>query len=81
MTDCLPLLFLAELRRYMRLRWSYRLNIVSWVILWLVAFPLLMSTFDAVAGGYAMERRQASLIGFLLWDWSMALLAAIVGSV
>lgn len=81
MTRRLPSLFIAELRRYVRLRWSYRLNIVSWVILWLVAFPLLMSTFDAVAGGYAMERRQASFIGFLLWDWSMALLAAIVGSV
>ena len=75
----LPGLFLAELRRHLRLQWSYRLSTVSWIVLWVVAFPLLMDTFDSVAGGYGVERRQASLIGFLMWDWSMTLLAATVG--
>lgn len=77
----LPGLFLAELRRHLRLQWSYRLNTVSWIVLWVVAFPVLMTTFDSVAGSYGVERRQASLIGFLMWDWSMTLLVATVGFV
>jgi ABC-2 type transport system permease protein len=75
----LPGLFLTELRRHLRLQWSYRLNTVSWIVLWVVAFPVLMTTLDAVAGGYGVERRQASLVGFLMWNWSMALLAATAG--
>lgn len=77
----MPGLFLAELRRHLRLKWSYRLNSVSWIVLWVVAFPLLMTTFDNVAGGYRVERRQASLTGFLMWDWSMTLLTVTVGFV
>ena len=77
----MPGLFLAELRRHLRLKWSYRLNSVSWIVLWVVAFPLLVTTFDNVAGGYRVERRQASLTGFLMWDWSMTLLTVTVGFV
>jgi ABC-type multidrug transport system permease subunit len=49
--------------------------------MWVVAFPLLMTTFDSVAGGYGPERQQSSLLGFLLWDWSMAVLGAVTGFV
>lgn len=77
----LPGLFLAELRRTLRLRWSYRLNTVAWLVLWVVAFPLLMVTFDSVAEGYGLEQQQASLLGFLIWDWCMAVLGAATGAV
>lgn len=77
----LPGLFLAELRRTLRLRWSYRLNTVAWLFLWVVALPLLMVTFDSVAEGYGPEQRQASLLGFLMWDWCMAVLGAATGAV
>jgi ABC-2 type transport system permease protein len=77
----LPGLFLAEFQRYLRVWWSYRANALSWIVLWAVAFPLLMATFDSVAGGYGVEQRQASLLGFLVWDWSMAILGAATGFV
>lgn len=77
----LPGLFLAELRRTLRLRWSYRLNTVAWLVLWVVAFPLLMVTFDSVAEGYGQEQQRASLLGFLMWDWCMAVLGSATGAV
>lgn len=76
-----PRLFLSELRRYLRVYWSYRLDAVTWLLLWIFAFPLLMVTFDSVAGGYGLSGRQASLLGFLLWDWSMSVLQAGAGFV
>jgi len=72
----IPHLSLTELRRYSRIYWSYKLDALSWIALWALAFPLLMVTFDNVAGGYESTGRQASLLGFLLWDWSMGVLAA-----
>ena len=76
-----PALLLAEFRRTIRLRWSYRLNTVAWIALWVVAFPLLMVTLDSVSDGYGPGRQAASLIGFLMWDWCMAVLGAATGAV
>ena len=77
----LPQLFLAELRRDMRVWWSYRLNALSSFGLWLVAFPFMMLTFDSVSGGYGSDQRLASLIGFLVWELCMSVLVATVDSV
>jgi ABC-2 type transport system permease protein len=77
----LPKLFLAELRRDIRHWWSYRLNTLSSMGLWLVAFPFMMLTFDSVAGGYGPEQRLASLIGFLVWELSAGVLVAATDSV
>lgn len=77
----LPKLFLVELRRDMHHWWSYRLNTLSSMGLWLVAFPFMMLTFDSVAGGYGPEQRLASLIGFLVWELSAGVLVATTDSV
>lgn len=74
-------LFLTELRREWRAWWSYRFQALSTTVLWLVAFPFMMLTFDSVAGGYGPERRLASLIGFLVWNLCMSVLATAAESV
>jgi len=74
-------LFLAELRRDVRAWWSYRVQALSSLALWLVAFPFMMATFDGVAGGYGAERQLASLIGFLVWELCAGVLAATTESV
>jgi hypothetical protein len=71
----LPLLFRAELRRELRLWFSYRQQAISSLALWCVAFPLMMVTLDSVAGGYGETERQASLLGFLVWRLCAGLLA------
>jgi len=76
-----PQLFLAELRREWRAWWSYRFQALSTTLLWLVAFPFMMVTFDGVAGGYGPERQLASLIGFLVWNLCMSVLATAAESV
>jgi hypothetical protein len=58
----LPFLFRAELRRELRLWFSYRQQAISSLALWCVAFPLMMVTLDSVAGGYGETERQASLL-------------------
>jgi hypothetical protein len=65
---------LTELRRSLKLWWSFRLDAVSSVLLWVVAFPLIILMFDSVAGGYDTGRRIASLIGFLVWNLRAGLL-------
>jgi len=79
----LPRFLLAEMRRELRLRLSYRLQALSSFLLWLVAFPLMMITFDGVAhdaaGGYGAEGQLASLIGFLVWRLCAGLPAAAAG--
>ncbi len=77
----LPKLFLAELRRDVRHWWSYRLNALSSLGLWLVAFPFMMLTFDSVAAGYGPDQRLASLIGFLVWELCSSVLVATTDSV
>jgi ABC-2 type transport system permease protein len=77
----LPKLFLAELRREVRHWWSYRLNALSSLGLWLVAFPFMMLTFDSVAAGYGPDQRLASLIGFLVWELCSGVLVATTDSV
>ncbi len=77
----LPKLFLAELRRDVCHWWSYRLNALSSLGLWLVAFPFMMLTFDSMSGGYGPEQRLASLIGFLVWELCTGMLVATTGSV
>ena len=77
----LPKLFLAELRREVRHWWSYRLNALSSLGLWLVAFPIMMLTFDSVAVGYGPDQRLASLIGFLVWELCTGVLVATTDSV
>lgn len=77
----LPKLFLAELRRDVRHWWSYRLNALSSLALWLVAFPFMMLTFDSVAGDYGSDQRLASLIGFLVWELCTGVLVATTDSV
>ena len=76
-----PKLFLAELRRDVRHWWSYRLNALSSLGLWLVAFPFMMLTFDSVAAGYGPDQRLASLIGFLVWELCSGVLVATTDSV
>lgn len=51
------------------------------MVLWLVAFPIMMITFDGIAGGHSIERHMASLLGFLVWDLCMGVLASTVQSV
>jgi ABC-2 type transport system permease protein len=77
----LPKLFWAELRRDVIAWWSYRLNALSSLGLWLVAFPFMMLTFDSVSGDYGSEQRLASLIGFLVWELSAGVLVATTDSV
>ncbi|MCP5096800.1 MAG: hypothetical protein GY943_14710, partial [Chloroflexi bacterium] len=74
-------LFLTELRREWQAWWSYRFQALSTTILWLIAFPFMMVTFDSVAGGYGSDRRLASLIGFLVWNLCMSVLATAAESV
>ena len=74
-------LFLAELRRDVRVWWSYRAQAFSSLALWLVAFPFMMATFDGVANGYSAERQLASLIGFLVWELCAGVLSATTESV
>lgn len=74
-------LFLAELWREWQAWWSYRFQALSTMILWLVAFPFMMATFDSVAGGYGPDRQLASLIGFLIWNLCMNVLATAAESV
>lgn len=83
MMDVLLLLklFLAELRRDALHWWSYRLNALSSLGLWLVAFPFMMLTFDSVSGGYGPDQRLASLIGFLVWELCTGVLVATTDSV
>ena len=69
-------LFSAELRRTWRQTLSYRFDAVSTLALWLVAFPLLLAVLDSVTGGYSDEERLASLIGFLVWNLCLGVLAS-----
>lgn len=61
-------LFWNEFRRALLVRWSYRLDALSWLIIWGIAFPLILLMFDTVSGGYGIDQRIASLVGFLVWD-------------
>lgn len=74
-------LFLAELRRDLRAWYAYRVQALSSLALWLVAFPFMMATFDGVAGGYGAERQLASLIGFLVWELCAGVLSTTTESV
>lgn len=65
----------VELRRQLKQAWSYRLDAVGDWFMWLVAFPVMMWVFDAVAGGYTLEDQARSLIGFLFWDLCFGLIA------
>lgn len=69
-------IYLTELRRSLLIWWSYRLDFISDIVLWIVAFPLMMVMFDSVANGYGPNRQMASLIGFLVWDLCMSLLGS-----
>lgn len=68
-------LVFVELRRHIRQTWSYRLDMLGDWLLWLVAFPVMMLVFDAVAGGYTPVAQARSLIGFLLWDLCFGVIA------
>lgn len=61
-------LFLAEVRRDLKRRWSYRFNTVGWYVMWLIMFPMMLVIFDGVVGGYEELQQSESLIGFLVWD-------------
>lgn len=74
-------LFIAELRRDLRLWWSYRMQAISSLALWLVAFPFVMFTFDSAADGYGPERQAASLIGFLIWELCTGILTTTTDSI
>ena len=74
-------LFWVECRRHWLHVWSYRLDFLGELVLWLVAFPLMMVIFAGVAGGYGQVAQWASLIGFLVWDLNMGVLAAITREV
>ena len=76
MRSLLPTLFLTELSRVLRLWWSYRLEAVSHILLWVIGFPLMMVMFDSVAEGYGPQQQAASLIGFLVWNLCLGLIAA-----
>ncbi len=69
-------LFWNEFRRALLVRWSYRLDALSWLIIWGIAFPLILLMFDSVAGGYGADQKAASLIGFLVWDLCMGTMTA-----
>lgn len=69
-------LFAAELRRYLKRLWSYRFDTLSELVLWLVAFPLLMVIFASVAPTFNEEAELASLIGFLVWNLCLGVLSA-----
>lgn len=70
------LLFWNEFRRALLLRWSYRLDALSWLVIWGIAFPLILLMFDSVSGGYGREAQAASLLGFLVWDLCMGTMTA-----
>jgi len=74
-------LFWGELRRDVRAWWSYRVQVFSSLVLWLVAFPFMIATFEGVAKGYSAERQLASLIGFLVWELCASVLSATTESV
>lgn len=72
----------AELRRDLRLRWTYRFNAIGWFALWLVMIPLTMLIFDQVVGGYSWQRQYESVVGFFVWSLCiMGILAGIVGGI
>jgi ABC-2 type transport system permease protein len=71
----------VECRRHWQQVWSYRLDFLGGMALWLVTFPLMMIIFAGVAGGYPQTAQWASLIGFLVWDLNMGVLAAVTREV
>lgn len=81
MTRTLLTILGAELRRTWRRTWSYRFDTLGEMIMWLVAFPLMMVLFGGVAGEYGPEARSASLIGFLVWDLCLGVPTALTQDV
>ena len=69
-------LFWNEFRRASLVRWSYRLDALSWLVIWGIAFPLILLMFDSVSGGYGTDNRIASLVGFLVWDLCIGAMTA-----
>lgn len=58
----------AEIRRQLRLSWSYRFEMFGEVALWLVAFPVMMLIFESVATKYDKMTQTATLFCFVVWD-------------
>ena len=74
-------LFLNELRRTAVLWWSYRLSAISSIVIYAIIFPLLMVIFQNLASQhgatYGPTQQLSSLIGFLVWNLCMKVMAAI----
>lgn len=73
--------FTNELRRSIGLWRSYRLDTISSMLLWIIAFPLIIIMFDSIAGGYSTTNRIDSLIGFLVWDLCIGVLMFTTSSI
>jgi len=73
--------FSNEFRRSMSLWKAYQLDTISWMILWIIVFPLIIIMFDSISGGYDVSNRIDSLIGFLVWDLCMGVLTMTTTSI
>lgn len=58
----------AETQRQLRLSWSYRFEMLGEIVLWLVAFPVMMLIFASVAINYDKVAQTATLLCFVVWD-------------
>lgn len=71
----------SELRREFLLWYAYRANAISTVVMWAVAFPILLLTVRhvAVTNGTPFDETAmaASTVGFLMWRFCMTVFAAI----
>ncbi len=74
-------LLIAELRRSIFRLWSYRVDTLGKLALWLVAFPILMVIFASVAPNFDAQARAASLLGFLVWNLCIGALSSITEEV
>lgn len=74
-------IFTNESRRSINLWRTYWLDTLSWMILWIIAFPLIIIMFDSISGGYSVSSRIDSLIGFLVWDLCMGMLSMTTTSI
>jgi ABC-2 type transport system permease protein len=74
-------IFVAELLRNFRRMWSYRIDTLGQITLWLLAFPFLMTLFVGVSPSFGPEEKTASLIGFVVWNLFMITLSNVTDEI
>lgn len=78
-------LLTIEMKRELRLWWSYRVDAIVDVLLYPIVFTLLIFMFQGIAREsntiYNKNDQAASVIGILIWFWCMRTMVGISGTV